>query len=46
MSVYEVIPVIIVVLNHKGDLLKHTGLALLNFILNLVVVERYNAFFN
>lgn len=43
---YEVIPVMIVVLNHKGNLLKHTGLASRSFILNLVVVERYKAFFN
>lgn len=42
---YEVIPVIIVVLNHKGNFLKHTGLALRSFILNLAVVERYKAFF-
>lgn len=43
---YEVvIPEIIVVLNHKGYLLKHTGLAVLSFILNLVIVERYKAFF-
>lgn len=44
---YEVvIPVMIVVLNNEGNLLKHTGLALLSFILNLVVVETYKAFFN
>lgn len=42
---YEVvIPEIIVVLNHKGYLLKHTGLAVLSFILNLVIVERHKAF--